>query len=109
MRRINDPLALKDYLSRLTSEPLTPAQARLLLASRGVRAQKKAVEAALRMMRDPAVAPAKTRRMRFIPLDNLPLTPQERAIMERLREERRRWSAQMLQELKKKPRPGRQG
>ena len=103
MRRINDPLALRDYLSRLTSEPLTPAQARLLLASRGVRAQQKALEAALRLMKAPS------RRARLRPLDDLPLTPKERAIMERLREERGLWSAQMLQERKKKPRPGRQG
>jgi hypothetical protein len=92
MRRINDPLVLKDYLSRLSSETLTPAQARLLLASRGVRAQQKALEAALRMMAAPAVAPVKTRRVRLKPLDDLPLTPQERAIMERLRRERDVWT-----------------
>jgi hypothetical protein len=91
MRRINDPLVLKDYLSRLSSEPLTPAQARLLLASRGVRAQQKALEAALRMMAAPAVAPTKTRRVRLKPLDDLPLTPEERAVMERLRRERDVW------------------
>jgi len=88
MRRINDPLALRDYLSRLSSEPLTPAQARLLLASRGIRAQQKALEAALRLMKDPALARAKTQRVRLKPLDDLPLTPKERAIMERLRRER---------------------
>ena len=109
MRRINDPLTLKDCLSRLSSEPLTLAQARLLLASRGLRAQRKALEAALRLMKGSAVARVKTRRTRLIPLDDLPLTPQERAIMERLREERGRWSAQVLQELRKRPRPGRQG
>lgn len=92
MRRINDPLALRDYLSRLTNETLTPAQARLLLASRGVRAQQKALEAALRMMKAPAVAPAKTQRARIKSLDDLPLTPQERAIMERLRKERNAWN-----------------
>ena len=108
MRRINDPMVLRDFLARLSPGPLTPAQARLLLASRGIRAQQKALEAALRLMKASA-APAKTRRTRLIPLDNLPLTPEERAIMERLREERGRWSAQVLQELKKKPRPGRQG
>ena len=108
MRRINDPLTLKDCLSRLSSEPLTLAQARLLLASRGLRAQRKALEAALRLMKNPA-APAKSWRVRPKPLDDLPLTPQERAIMERLREERGRWSAQVLQELRKRPRPGRQG
>jgi hypothetical protein len=91
MRRINDPLVLRDYLSRLSSEPMTPAQARLLLASRGVRAQQKALEAALRMMAAPAVAPVKTRRVRLKPLDDLPLTPEERAIMERLRRERDVW------------------
>jgi len=109
MRRINDPLTLKDCLSRLSSEPLTLAQARLLLASRGLRAQRKALEAALRLMKGSAVARVKTRRTRLIPLDNLPLTQEERAIMERLREERGRWSAQVLQELRKRPRPGRQG
>ena len=108
MRRINDPMVLRDFLARLSSEPLTLAQARLLLASRGIRAQRKALEAALRLMKASA-APAKTRRTRLIPLDNLPLTPQERAVMERLREERGRWSAQVLQELRKRPRPGRQG
>jgi len=91
MRRINDPLMLKDYLSQLTSETLTPAQARLLLASRGVRAQQKALEAALRLMAAPAVAPVKTRRVRLKPLDDLPLTPEERAVMERLRRERDVW------------------
>jgi hypothetical protein len=92
MRRINDPLALRDYLLRLSSETLTPAQARLLLASRGVRAQQKALEAALRMMAAPVVStPVKTRRVRLKPLDDLPLTPQERAIMERLRRERDVW------------------
>jgi hypothetical protein len=96
MRRINDPLALRDYLSRLTSETLTPAQARLLLAARGIRAQKKAVETALRLMRDPAVAPAKSRRVRLKPLDDLPLTPEERAIMERLRRERYQYGLHAL-------------
>ena len=96
MRRINDPLALRDYLSRLSSEPLTPAQARLLLASRGIRAQRKALEAALRLMKGSAVAPAKTRRARLIPLDNLPLTQEERAIMERLRKERYEYGSHAL-------------
>jgi len=88
MRRINDPMVLRDFLARLSSEPLTPAQARLLLASKGIRAQQKALEAALRMMAAPAVAPVKTRRVRLKPLDDLPLTPREREIMERLRRER---------------------
>jgi len=88
MRRINDPLALRELLSRLSGEPLTPAQARLLLASKGIRAQQKALEAALRLMAAPAVAPVKTRRVRLKPLDGLPLTPEEREIMERLRKER---------------------
>lgn len=91
MRRINDPMVLRDFLARLSSETLTPAQARLLLASRGVRAQQKALETALRLMAAPAVAPVKTRRVRLKPLDDLPLTPREREIMERLRRERDVW------------------
>jgi hypothetical protein len=43
------------------------------------------------MMAAPAVAPVKTRRVRLKPLDDLPLTPEERAIMERLRRERDVW------------------
>jgi len=81
-------MVLRDFLARLSSEPLTPAQARLLLASRGIRAQQKALEAALRLMAAPAVAPVKTRRVRLKPLDDLPLTLREREIMERLRRER---------------------
>lgn len=95
MRRINDPLVLRDFLARLSSETLTPAQARLLLASRGVRAQQKALEAALRMMRA-SVSPTRemTHRVRLKPLDDLPLTPEERAIMKRLRKERNVWTNQ---------------
>jgi len=96
MRRMDDPLAIKDCLSRLSCEPLTPAQARLLLASRGIRAQKKALEAALRLMKDPAVTRVKTQRVRLKPLDDLPLTPKERAIMERLRRERCRYGLHAL-------------
>ena len=59
----------------------------MLLASKGIRAQQKALEAALRMMAAPA-APVKSRRVRLKPLDDLPLTPEEREIMERLRRER---------------------
>ncbi|MGK0620138.1 hypothetical protein [Meiothermus cerbereus] len=92
MRRINDPLALRDYLSRLTSETLTPAQARLLLASRGIRAKRKAVEAALAAFGARAAQPPRTKpepaRPRLKSLDDLPLTPEEREIMERLRRER---------------------
>lgn len=88
MRRIDNPYTLKEVLARLSEGPLTPAQARLLLASRGIRAQQKVVEAALRMMKAPAVAPAKTQRARIKSLDDLPLTPQERAVMERLRRKR---------------------
>ena len=81
MRRINDPLALRDYLSRLSCEPLNPAQARLLLASRGVRAQKKALEAALRLMKDPAGTAQAAGRS---------------ATMERLRRERYEYGSQAL-------------
>jgi hypothetical protein len=71
MRRIEDPMALREYLSRLSSGPLTPAQARLVLAARGVRARRKVVEAALGL-------PAPS-------LDDLPLTQEERRVVERLR------------------------
>jgi hypothetical protein len=37
------------------------------------------------------VAPAKTQRARIKSLDDLPLTPEERAVMERLRRERDVW------------------
>lgn len=96
MRRINDPLVLRDYLSRLSSEPMTPAQARLLLASRGVRAQQKALEAALAAFGGRAAQPPRTKpepaRPRLKSLDDLPLTPEEREIMERLRKERNAWN-----------------
>jgi hypothetical protein len=72
MRRIEDPMALREYLSRLSSGPLTPAQARMVLAARGVRARRKVVEAALKMPAPPS-------------LDELPLTQEERRVMERLR------------------------
>lgn len=45
MRRIDDPYALKEVLARLSEGPLTPAQARLLLAGRGIRARQKVEEA----------------------------------------------------------------
>lgn len=44
MRRIDDPHTLKEVLARLSNEPLTPAQARLLLAARGIRARQKIIE-----------------------------------------------------------------
>lgn len=91
MRRINDPLVLRDFLTRLASGPLTPAQARLLLASRGIRAQQKALEAALQgfgRVGLPVPKQSKQRKPRLKPLDDLPLTPREREIMERLRRER---------------------
>lgn len=92
MRRINDPVILRDCLSRLASGPLTPAQARLLLASRGIRAQHKAVEAALQGFgRVGLPAPKQSKqRPHLKSLDDLPLTPREREIMERLRRERER-------------------
>ncbi|RYM39435.1 hypothetical protein EWH23_02795 [Meiothermus sp. PNK-Is4] len=85
MRRIDDPIALRDCLSRL-SDPanLSVAQARLLLASRGLRASAKAIKAALGL---PAARPRANPRPRLKPLDDLPLTPKEREIMERLRKE----------------------
>jgi hypothetical protein len=46
----------------------------MVLAARGVRARQKVVEAALKLPEAPS-------------LDDLPLTPQERRIMERLRKE----------------------
>lgn len=73
MRRIEDPRALKEVLARLSPEPLTPAQARLLLAGRGIRARQKVIEEAV-------WGPVRRRS-----LDGLPLTPQERAVMERWR------------------------
>jgi len=91
MRRINDPVILRDCLHRLASGPLTPAQARLLLASRGIRAQHKAGEAALQgfgRVGLPAPKQSKQRKPRLKSLDDLPLTPREREIMERLRRER---------------------
>lgn len=117
MRRISDPIALQDCLARLSGGAhLTPAQARLLLASRGIRSTQKTVEAALRLhqgsvakppgttgraaanpgtsARKPLPAPPKQqgtpakKAPPLKPLDDLPLTPEERAIMERLRRER---------------------
>ncbi|WP_018465387.1 hypothetical protein [Calidithermus timidus] len=50
MRRIDDPIALRDCLARLSDGAnLTVAQARLLLASKGLRARQKVVEAALKL------------------------------------------------------------
>jgi len=89
MRRINDPLVLRELLARLSSEPLTPAQARLLLASKGIRAERKALEEVLRLMRESV---KKTQQTRLKSLDGLPLTPEERAIMERLRRQRASWA-----------------
>lgn len=95
MRRINDPFALRDCLERLSNQPLTPAQARLVLAARGIRTTQKALEQALRLQPVSFAAPATrqvaTRRVRLKPLDDLPLTPEERAITERLRRERGAW------------------
>lgn len=93
MRRISDPIALRDCLARLSNGThLTVAQARLLLASRGIRAQRKAVEAALAAFGARAAQPPRTKpepaRPRLKSLDDLPLTPEEREIMERLRRER---------------------
>lgn len=94
MRRIDDPIVLRDCLSRLSDiGHLTPAQARLLLASRGIRAQQKALEAALQgfgRVGLPVPKQSKQRKPRLKPLDDLPLTPREREIMERLRRLRAR-------------------
>lgn len=81
MRRIDDPYALKEVLARLSEGPLTPAQARLLLASRGIRARQKVVEEAV------WGPPRRKRRasVRRASLEELPLTPEERAAMERWR------------------------
>ncbi|GIW31526.1 MAG: hypothetical protein KatS3mg071_1700 [Meiothermus sp.] len=123
MRRINDPIALRDCLARLSDgSRLTVAQARLLLAAQGIRSTQKTVEAALRLRQGdrpaprqksaaepprakgravanpgtqkPSPAPSKQpsapakKAVPLKPLDDLPLTPEERAIMERLRRER---------------------
>jgi hypothetical protein len=113
MRRISDLFVLRKYLSRLSDAELTPAQARLMLAARGIRVRQKVVEAALKLPEDDplrdgltpvhpgadlnpiqkaSLAKPKPRpRPRLKPLDDLPLTPEERAIMERLRRERGAW------------------
>jgi hypothetical protein len=95
MRRINDPVVVHQYLVRLTDnlQYLTVAQARLMLASRGIRCQYKAIRAALKL---PVAATTITvpqasktpKKVRLKPLDDLPLTPKEREIMERLRRKR---------------------
>ncbi|WP_027891136.1 hypothetical protein [Calidithermus chliarophilus] len=91
MRRIDDPIALRDCLARLFGDAnLTVAQARLLLASRGIRVRQRVLEAALKLpAADPkaslAPRPKPNPRPRLKPLDDLPLTPREREIMERLR------------------------
>lgn len=81
MRRIEDPYTLREVLARLSDEPLTPAQARLLLAERGIRARQKVVEEAVWGQ------PRRKRRatVRRASLDELPLTQEERAAMERWR------------------------
>ncbi|ADH65332.1 hypothetical protein Mesil_3537 (plasmid) [Allomeiothermus silvanus DSM 9946] len=81
MRRIDDPFVLRDCLERFSGEPLTPAQARLLLAARGIRARQKIIEEAV------WGAPKRKRRavVRRASLEELPLTPQERASLERWR------------------------
>lgn len=70
MRRINDPYILKEVLARLSDEPLTPAQARLLLAARGIRARQKIIEKVV------WGAPKRKRRtvIRQASLEELPLT-----------------------------------
>lgn len=95
MRRINDPVVVHQYLVRLTDnlKYLTVAQARSMLAARGIRCQHKAVKAALKLPADaiativPPPLP-EPKKVRLKPLDDLPLTPQEREIMERLRRRR---------------------
>jgi hypothetical protein len=96
MRRINDPFVLREVLSRLSPTPPRPAQARLLLARRGLRAGGKALEEALQMIQAGPPTPVRKkpeqpRQPRLKPLDDLPLTPKEREIMERLRREREVW------------------
>jgi len=76
MRKIEDPMALRQLLSRLYPGPLTPAQARMMLAARRIRAKWKVVREALKLPAPPS-------------LDDLPLTQEERRVMERLRKERR--------------------
>lgn len=94
MRRIDDPIALRDCLARLFGDAnLTVAQARLLLASKGIRARQRVIEVALKLpvlggQVEVARTPKPQSRPRLKPLDDLPLTPKEREIMERLRRER---------------------
>lgn len=85
MRRIEDPFALWNCLERFSAQSLTPAQARLVLAARGIRTTRKVLEQALRLKEQPVVVASAPRRARLKPLEDLPLTPEERAIMERLR------------------------
>lgn len=88
MERIRDPLVLREHLRKLckqSSTKVTPAQARMMLAAQGIRATQEALEEALRAGPKRQVK----RRVQLKPLDDLPLTPQERAIMERLRQARR--------------------
>ncbi|GIW28938.1 MAG: hypothetical protein KatS3mg070_2301 [Meiothermus sp.] len=84
--------ALDELLSGIAEarRDLEQAQARLLLASRGIRIRQRVLEAALKLLAaDPkaslAPRPKPNPRPRLKPLDDLPLTPREREIMERLR------------------------
>jgi hypothetical protein len=83
--KINDPQKIQELL-RGWGEPLTPAQARILLAREGYRVTQKALEAALGLT--PLRSRANPRKRALKPLDDLPLTPQERAIFERCRRSR---------------------
>jgi len=77
MRRIEDPKVLREILHQLHPGDLTPAQARMVLTAQRLRARLEVVKAALKLPAPPS-------------LDDLPLTQEERQIMERLREERQR-------------------
>jgi hypothetical protein len=78
MQQINDPLILKARLEEAGLKRFTLDKARWVLAARGIRSTPQAIREALQML-NPGP--------RLKPLDDLPLTPQERAIMERLRRE----------------------
>jgi len=86
MQRIEDPFALRSCLERFSAQSLTPVQARMVLAARGIRTTRKALEQALRFKEQAVAGASAPRRVRLKPLDDLPLTPEERAIMERLRQ-----------------------
>lgn len=79
--KIKDPQKIQELLSGL--DRITPAQAKILLAQEGYRVTQKALEAALKTA--PSRPRAKPRKRALKSLDDLPLTPEERAIFERCR------------------------